>query len=81
MGRFVFFGLMLYVPVNSYGPFTEPHFFPGHALTIELARSHTYAEIDREIISTAIANSIRVVVSYKRKFVHKLLVLMQLKSS
>ena len=39
------------------------------------AQSHTYAEIDREIITTAIllpsADSRRVVVSYKRKYVHK----------
>ena len=40
-----------------------------------LARSHTFAVIDHEIISTAIllpsADSRRVVVSYKRKYVHK----------
>ena len=39
------------------------------------AQSHTYAEIDHEIISTAIllpsAYSRRVVVSYKRKYVHE----------
>ena len=39
------------------------------------ARSHTFVEIDHEIISTAIllpsANSRRVVVSYKQKYVHK----------
>ena len=39
------------------------------------ARSHTLVEIDHEIISTAIllpsADSRRVVVSYKRKYVHK----------
>ena len=43
-----------------------------------LARSHTFFEIDHEIISTAIflasADSRRVVVSYKRKYVHKVLV-------
>ena len=43
-----------------------------------LARSHTFGEIDREIISTAILfpspDSRRVVVSYKRKYVHKVLV-------
>ena len=37
--------------------------------------SHTFAEIDREIVATAIllpsADSRRVVVSYKRKYVHK----------
>ena len=46
------------------------------------ARSHTFAEIDHEIISTAIllpsADSRRVVVSYKRKYmyatVHEVLV-------
>ena len=43
-----------------------------------LARSHTSVEIDHEIISTAIllpsADSRSVVVSYKRKYVHKVLV-------
>ena len=44
-----------------------------------LARSHTFVEIDHEIISTVIlllplVYSRRVVVSYKRKYVHKLLV-------
>ena len=42
------------------------------------AWSHTFVEIDREIISTAIllpsADSRRVVVSYKRKYVHEILV-------
>ena len=42
------------------------------------AWSHTLAEIDHEIISTAILlpsiDSRRVVVSYKRKYVHKVLV-------
>ena len=39
------------------------------------AGSHTFVEIDHEIISTAILlPSRRVVVSYKRKYVHKLLV-------
>ena len=46
---------------------------PGVASLIP-ARSHTYVEIDHEIISTAIllpsAVSWRVVVSYKRKYVH-----------
>ena len=40
-------------------------------------RSHTFVEIDLEIISTAIllpsADSRRDVVSYKRKYVHKVL--------
>ena len=43
-----------------------------------LARSHTFMEADHEIISTAIllpsADSRRVVVSYKGKYVHKVLV-------
>ena len=42
------------------------------------ARSHSFLEIDHEIISTAIllpsADSRMVVVSYKRKYVHKVLV-------
>ena len=42
------------------------------------ARSHTFVEIDREIISMAIllpsADSSRVVVSYKRKYVDQVLV-------
>ena len=41
------------------------------------ARSHTFMEIDHEIISTIILllnHSRRVVVSYKRKYVHKVLV-------
>ena len=42
------------------------------------ARSNTFAEIDHEIISTAIlhpsTDSRRVVVSYKRKCVHEVLV-------
>ena len=50
---------------------------PGAASSI-LAQSHTLVEIDQEIISTAIllpsADSRRVVVSYKRKYVHKVLV-------
>ena len=50
---------------------------PG-ARSLISAQSHTFVEIDCEIISTAIllpsADSRRVVVSYKRKFVHKVLV-------
>ena len=50
---------------------------PGVASSIP-ALSHTFMEIDHEIISTAIlltsADSRRVVVSYKRKYVHKVLV-------
>ena len=42
------------------------------------ARSHTFVEIDHEIISRAIllpsADSRRVVVSYKRNYVHKVLI-------
>ena len=42
------------------------------------ARSHTFVEIDREIFPTAIllpsADSRRVVVSYKQKYVHEVLV-------
>ena len=42
------------------------------------ARSHTFAKIDYEIISMAIllyfADSRRVIVSYKRKYVHEVLV-------
>ena len=50
---------------------------PGVTSLIQ-ARSHTFVEIDHEIISTAIllpsADSRRVVVSYKKKYVHKVLV-------
>ena len=51
---------------------------PGVASLIP-ARSHTFVEIDHEIISTVIllpsADSFKkVAVSYKRKYVHKLLV-------
>ena len=51
---------------------------PGVASLIP-ARSNTYVEIDREIISTVIFlpspdNSRRVVVNYKLKYVHKVLV-------
>ena len=50
---------------------------PGVASSIP-ARFHTYVEIDHEIISTAIllpsADSRRVVVSYKRKYVQEILV-------
>ena len=50
---------------------------PGVASSIP-ARSHTFVEIEHEIISTVIllpsADSRRVVVSYKRKDVHKVLV-------
>ena len=48
---------------------------PGVASSIP-ARYHTFVEIDHEIISTVILlpYSRRVVVSYKRKYVHQLLV-------
>ena len=50
---------------------------PGVVISI-LARSHTFVEIDHEIISTAVRRpspvSRRVVVSYKRKYVHEVLV-------
>ena len=51
---------------------------PGVASSIP-ARYHTFVEIDHEIISTVILLPsadlfMRVVVSYKRKYVHKLLV-------
>ena len=50
---------------------------PGVSSSI-LARSHSFLEIDHEIISKAILlpspDSRRVVVSYKRKYVHKVLV-------
>ena len=48
---------------------------PGVASSIP-ARSHTFVEIDHEIISTVpLIHSRRVVVSYKRKYVHELLVI------
>ena len=51
---------------------------PGFASSI-LARSHTFVEIDYDIISTVFSylplnHSRRIVVSYKRKYVHKVLV-------
>ena len=50
---------------------------PGLASLIP-ARSHTFTEIDHEIFSTAIllpsADSRRLVVSYKQKYVHEVLV-------
>ena len=51
---------------------------PGVASSIP-TRSHTFVEIDHEIISTFISSlplyhSRRVVVSYKRKYVHEVLV-------
>ena len=50
---------------------------PGFASSIP-AQSHTFEKIDHEIISTAILlpfpASRRVVVSYKQKYVHEVLV-------
>ena len=47
---------------------------PGVASLI-LAQSHTFVEIDYEIVSTVMLNhSRRIVVSYKRKYVHEVLV-------
>ena len=50
---------------------------PGVASSIP-AKSHTFMEIDHEIISTAIllpsTGPRRIVVSYKLKYVHKVLV-------
>ena len=51
---------------------------PGVASSIPV-RSHTFVEFDHEMISTVILplpliHSRRVVVSYKRKYVHELLV-------
>ena len=51
---------------------------PGVASSIPV-RSHPFVEIDHEMISTVILllpliHSIRVVVSYKREYVHELLV-------
>ena len=48
-------------------------------VSLMLAKSHTFVEIDHEIISTAILipsaeHSRRVVVSYKRKYEHEVLV-------
>ena len=52
--------------------------YPGVTSLIP-ARSHTFVEVEYEIISTAIllpsTDSRRVVVSYKRKFVHEVLVI------
>ena len=52
--------------------------YPGVPSSIPV-RSHTFVEIDHEMISTVILllpliHSRRVVVSYKRKYVHELLV-------
>ena len=45
---------------------------------VSSSRSHTFAEIDHEIVSTTIllpsADSRRVVVCYKQKYVHQVLV-------
>ena len=47
--------------------------YPGVASSIPV-RSHTFVEIDHEILLPSLIHSRRVVVSYKRKYVHKLLV-------
>ena len=56
---------------------TSPTAVPGVAILIP-ARSHTFTEIDHEIIFTAIllpsTDSKRVVVSYKGKYLHEVLV-------
>ena len=56
---------------------TSPTAVPGVAILIP-ARSHTFTEIDHEIIFTVIllpsTDSRRVVVSYKGKYVHEVLV-------
>ena len=46
---------------------------PGVAGSIP-AQSHTFVEIDHEIISPPSADSRRVVVSYKQNYVHEVLV-------
>ena len=55
---------------------------PGVASSI-LSRSHTFVEIDHEIISMVIllplADSRRAVVSYKGKYVHKVMVNLMVK--
>ena len=57
---------------------------PGVASSIQV-RSHTFKEIDHEIIFTAIllpsADSNGVVVSYNRKYVHEVLVNLLVKLS
>ena len=50
----------------------------GQFVHLTLAWSHTFVEIDHEIISPAIllssADSRRVFIKYKRKYVHEVLV-------
>ena len=84
------FVLMFYVPVNNLSAMSgHISFLSRVAQSVTcattdpvvtssiLAWSHTFAEIDRDIISTAIlltsADSRRVAVSYKGKYVHKVL--------
>ena len=61
-----------------YGGYMSDCRFRGCEYDPSQARSHIFVEIDHEIISTAIllpsAYSRRVVVSYKWKYVHKVLV-------
>ena len=45
---------------------------PGVAISIP-ARCHTFVEIDYEMISTVVNHSRRIVVNYKRKYVHEVL--------
>ena len=56
---------------------TSPTADPG-VLSLIPAQAHTFMEINHELISTIIllpsADSRRVVVSYKRKYVHEVLV-------
>ena len=64
--------------VTCLAPDTSLTADPGVASSIP-ARSHTFVEIDHEIIYTVILlpsadHSRRVVVSYKRKYVHEVLV-------
>ena len=72
----------IFFPRGKNGP---AHSFPREKLTggkfrpVTPVRSHTFMEIDHEMISTVILllpliHSRRVVVSYKRKYVHELLV-------
>ena len=66
-------GLYLYLLTNQYACLPAD---PGVASLIP-ARSHTFVEIDHEIIPTVIllpSHTRRVVVSNKRKYVHEVLV-------
>ena len=55
----------------------SPNLCRPRGLEFDLARSHTFVEIDHEILSSVIllsADSKRVVDSYKRKYGHNVLV-------